>query len=212
MKNFKIHNESWESLTPSENLEVGDICIYLKNGNLNKEIVDYDDNMRPTTIKTLMSPDYFNKKCKIISINQKIWYTTYKIEFLHNKKITLCKSSQLKKIKPETIESDNARFQPKPINVKYKSDTDIKLQIYQDTKEKKMIWRKMWDTNKFSYRSYIKIPKIKAYLRFEIFTMSKEWILKIYFERNGEPDVLVRNIKNSVLIATEIQKNEKENF
>jgi len=168
MKSFFKYSMN-EELEDSSTLKKGDICIYLRNGNLADEIRDFSD-MVPKLVKTKMKPEYFNKKCKIVDISLKIWdlFPTYKVKFLHNDRITFCKKEQLELFVENGPKSDRA----------------IKETIFEDTVNKKINWKQI---NTRAYKAEVPIEKTKSRLRLDLEYVGSEWVLRIYYHKGVEP-------------------------
>jgi hypothetical protein len=76
---------------------------------------------------------------------------------------------------------------------KVKSEIQLKLQIYKDTKSNKLIWASPYSNNEEWYRTKIKLNNPPdAYLRIDIKKVKGEWEMFIYFHRNNH-HALVKN-------------------
>jgi len=106
-----------------------------------------------------------------------------------------------------------------------KGDSEMRLQIFRDTKDGKLLWSRPYDTMENHFRCYIYLTNPpKAYLRMELKKPLDVWELVIFYHRTknpitgvgGDTPILVRKIKESnVLVALskkiEMQISERGN-
>jgi len=189
-----------------KDFKIGDICIFLRNGNLPSIMFDYGSSIRSVPIDTVMSPNYFFKRCEVIGINRKIYdvFTSYRIKFLDDGKITFCKDEQLKKLSEDiTSELDTEKK-------KMRTDADIRYQIMKDTIDGLLVWNNVKDKGILYFRSNMKIDDLNnTELIFDIFRMGNDnMILNIYYKRNKNV-IFVKRIDKVAHLYDEILKKNK---
>jgi hypothetical protein len=104
---------------------------------------------------------------------------------------------------------------------KNKSDVDLRMQIFKDTKNKKLVWTRPYSTHKQWFRTYVYLKNPpNSHLRIDV-KKDDVWELIIYFHRNrnpitgvgGENPISVKRMQASSLarIAAKIEMQIEEN-
>lgn len=196
-----------------EDLKIGDQCIYIKNGNLPDRVYEDGPNGKLFVYNTKLPREYFNKRCVILDkrSNKKIYELTerYKISFLGDGLIAMCESYQLSKAPTTKTEVDK----------KSKSDRELCDQIYNDTLNDKLKWRKVYltHTRTFYYRSVLKLDGVKsAEMLFDGEVIQGYWGINVYYKRENNQPIYVRCLKDCKYIIdaveSKIAQNSEEPF